>query len=128
MLSQEAVEAYLTALFIYFKRLFELPPCTELVNLADDGQIMFSLRTLEYKILYVRTLRNLSVLEVIDSSNSAPLSTPSFHSANNDASAICANNTASQEKMILGASPELCVSALFMRDLQNDQLLMVETD
>ena len=129
----KAVEAYLFALFRYF----ELIAYTENAVLsasAVDWSITFTLRKVNGDYLTADLCsRRLADFEVIFKADhplveedDRLLGLPhgaAVISANKD---VGFGQTASQEEMVVGASPELCIVVLITPTLQEDEVLVVE--
>ena len=129
----KAVEAYLFALFRYFEMLafVDYPILTPS---AYDWPITFTLRKVDADSLttkmYSRGLSDLKVIfkvenDLVEDEDSL-LGLPhgaAVISANKDVGFGC---TASQEEMVVGASPELCVVVLITRTLQDEEVLVVQ--
>lgn len=129
----KAVEAYLFALFRYF----ELLTSTDspiLTPSAFDWPIAFALRKVDAGYmtdeLYSRCFTDFEVIfkadHVLVENEDSLLGLPrgaAVISANKD---VGFGRTASQEEMVVGASPELCVVVLIAPTLQEDEVLVVQ--
>lgn len=132
----EAVRAYLFSLFTYFQRLARPWEASPLRQDVDGWPIVLHLQSVELESLKpdpTQAARRLVPLELIDISQlSSQLDEEKLMGLPNGASVIFANKdvgfgrTASQEEMIVGCSPELCVVVLFQPTLRDEEILFVE--
>ena len=129
----KAVEAYLFALFRYFELLVSVNGPMFRPS-ALDWPIFFTLRRVDADFLTNEMCsRRLIDFKVVFKADHAPVEDEdSLLGLPHGAAVISANKdvgfgrTASQEEMVVGASPELCVAVLITPTLQDDEVLVVQ--
>ena len=132
----KAVKAYLFSLFQYFQLLAELSDASPLRHGVDDWPVVLELRTVDmdcHNLELKPTPSRLMDLEIIDITQiTSQIDDEKLSGLPNGASVISANKdvgfgrTASQEEMVVGCSPELCVVVLFQPTLNNEDVSIVE--
>lgn len=130
---QKAVEAYLFAIFRYFELLVS-PTSPILAPIAFDWPVIFTLRKVNADYMTNEmSSRRLTEFEVIFKSDQILVEDEdSLLTLPRGATVISANKdvgfgrTASQEEMVVGASPELCVVVLMTPTLQDEEVLTVQ--
>ncbi|KAL8672434.1 MAG: hypothetical protein Q9168_003112 [Polycauliona sp. 1 TL-2023] len=129
----KAVEAYLFALFQYF----ELIASAELSIIKpsiSDWPITFSLRWVDpcYRTTEMYSRRLAEVDVIFQAIPSLATNDETLLGLPHGAAVISANKnigfgrTASQEEMVVGASPELCIAVLITPTLQDEEVLVVQ--
>jgi len=129
-----AVEAYLFALFRYFELLAASSNVSPLNHEVSDWSINFTLRWESDDFPASQaTSKPLCPLEVLDRSDPSYSATEeTLLGLPGGASVISANKsigfgrTASQEEMVVGATPELLPATLLMPILRDEEILVVE--
>ena len=132
----QAVRAYLFSLFHYFQLLAQCSEASPLKQDLDGWPIVLHLQsggTGCLKPETTQTARRLVPLEIVDIAQlSSQQDEGRLMGLPNGASVIFANKdvgfgqTASQEEMIIGCSPELCIVVLFQPTLRDEEVLFVE--
>lgn len=130
----KAVKAYLFSLFHYFHMLADPSNSSPLKYDVSDWPIVFSLRVLaadHWPVINTDVgLIPPNIIDTIDGASTAEKNM--LAGLPNGASVISANKdvgfgrTASQEEMVVGCSPELCVVVLFQPTLRDEEVLVVE--
>ena len=132
----KAVKAYLFALFRYFQLLADDSDVSPLRHDVADWPIVLALQrltTVAWNRAMEQANSKVAPLEVIHIANASTVIKNDRHMGlPNGTAVIFANKdvgfgrTASQEEMIVGCSPEICIAVLFQPTMADEEVLVVE--